>query len=80
MAELNEEQRRNAATILSVGRRMGASTEALKAAVEAGLVESNLTNVDYGDRDSLGVFQQRPVKLGSPEQLRDVEFAAPASS
>lgn len=60
MARLTAEQQQNLATILKVGRRMGASKKALKAAVEAGLVESSLRNLGYGDRDSVGVFQQRP--------------------
>lgn len=57
---MTPEQRRNAAIIRQVGQQMGASKKAIKAALEAGITESNLRNLNYGDRDSVGVFQQRP--------------------
>lgn len=56
---LNSQQRRNAATIVAVGRRMGAGTRGIQIALMAALMESNLRNVGYGDRDSVGLFQQR---------------------
>jgi hypothetical protein len=41
--------------------------------------ESSLRNIDWGDRDSLGLFQQRPsVGWGSPEQIMDPVFATKA--
>jgi cell wall-associated NlpC family hydrolase len=41
------------------------------------MVESNLVNVNYGDRDSLGLFQQRPSQgWGTPEQVTNPEYAA----
>lgn len=41
-----------------------------------GIVESNLRNLNYGDRDSLGVFQQRPSQgWGTPEQVTNVTYA-----
>ena len=46
--------------IVSVGRSLKASPKVMLAAIEAALVESNLANLNYGDRDSVGVFQQRP--------------------
>ncbi|WP_029925501.1 hypothetical protein [Nocardia otitidiscaviarum] len=45
--------------IVRVGKEMGMSDEAIVAALATGLVESELRNLDYGDRDSVGVFQQR---------------------
>jgi len=45
---------------LAQARRMHASPKVTLALVEAGLVESNLRNLPYGDRDSLGFLQQRP--------------------
>src|SRR4051794_25278928 len=71
---LTPEQRKNAQTILKVGKRMGASKKALKAALETGLTESNLRNLSYGDRDSVGVFQQRPSQ--GWKGLTNVERAA----
>lgn len=49
------------------------------AAFETAWVESKYANVapGQGDRDSVGVFQQRPsMGWGSPSQLLDVEYAA----
>ncbi|MGB4137450.1 MAG: peptidoglycan-binding protein LysM, partial [Microbacterium sp.] len=35
---------------------------------------SSLRNLDHGDRDSLGLFQQRPSQgWGTPEQILDAE-------
>jgi hypothetical protein len=48
-----------------------------RAAYKAALVESNARNVRHGDRDSLGVFQQRPSQgWGTPEQVTDPHYAA----
>src|SRR5690349_12867085 len=47
------------------------------AGFEAGLVESNMNNLPCGDRDSLGVFQQRPSQgWGTAAQIMDVAFAS----
>ena len=67
----------NARTIAQVGRRMGAPDSAIKIALAAALVESNLRNVNHGDRDSLGLFQQRPSQgWGTPQQVMDPTYAA----
>jgi hypothetical protein len=47
---------------LTQAGRMHASPKVTLALVEAGIVESGLRNLDYGDRDSLGYLQQRPSK------------------
>jgi hypothetical protein len=57
---LTPEQQKVAATGLSVARRMGASKKVQQALIEAGIVESGLRNLSYGDRDSRGYLQQRP--------------------
>lgn len=68
---------RIAQIILSTGRSMGAPPIALVAAIEAGLVESGLQNLNYGDRDSIGVFQQRPSQgWGTRKQIMDPRYAA----
>lgn len=73
---LTGEQRRVARTALDEARRLGASPKVLKALIAAGLVESNLRNVNHGDRDSLGFLQQRPSQgWGSPQQVRNVRYA-----
>lgn len=49
----------NARIISEVGRKLGASDRDIQIALMTGLVESGLRNLNYGDRDSLGIFQQR---------------------
>jgi phage-related protein len=41
-------------------KAMGANGKVLLALMEAGLVESGMQNLSYGDRDSVGFLQQRP--------------------
>ncbi|KFF60325.1 hypothetical protein JF66_05125 [Cryobacterium sp. MLB-32] len=69
---LSSEMRQNASTIVAVGRSLGVSDYGLVIALAAAAQESGLKNLDYGDRDSLGLFQQRPsVGWGTPEQVLD---------
>ncbi|TDW31479.1 lytic transglycosylase [Cryobacterium psychrophilum] len=73
---LTAEMRTNAATIVAVGRSIGVSDYGLVIALAAAAQESGLRNIDYGDRDSLGLFQQRPsVGWGSPEQTMNPKRA-----
>jgi cell wall-associated NlpC family hydrolase len=75
-AGLSDEQRRNAATIVATARDMGAPPRAWLVAVATALQESDLRNLNYGDRDSLGLFQQRPSQgWGSPAQVTDPAYA-----
>jgi hypothetical protein len=62
-----------AATIASVGASMGKKAQLI--GLIAGLVESRLRNVNYGDRDSLGVFQQR-APWGPASVRRNVRLSA----
>ena len=55
----DQEQRNNAAIIAAVGRQLGASDRDIQIAIAAAIVESDLRNINYGDRDSIGLFQQR---------------------
>lgn len=57
--------------------RAGAPPMVRRAAFEAGIVESGLRNLNYGDRDSLGPFQQRPSQgWGTPAQILNPDYAA----
>lgn len=56
---LSEEQLQNAKIIQTVGQELGASQRDIQIAISAALVESGLRNLNYGDRDSIGMFQQR---------------------
>lgn len=67
----------NAAIIYQVGVAMGMSRRDIQIGIITAMVESNLINVNYGDRDSLGLFQQRPSQgWGTPEQVTDPQYAA----
>jgi len=56
---LDGEQLRAAGTIVAVGRRLGVPDRGLVVALATAFQESDLHNLLYGDRDSLGLFQQR---------------------
>lgn len=76
-ADLSAEQNANAALIIRVGRELGVSDRGIAIALATGMVESGLRNLDWGDRDSLGLFQQRPsTGWGTPEQVQDAERSA----
>jgi cell wall-associated NlpC family hydrolase len=53
-------QRENCAICLATAKRMGASRVVLLAVIETIIVESSMRNLTGGDRDSVGLFQQRP--------------------
>lgn len=73
----SQDQIRNAAIIYRVGKQMGATNRDIQIALITAMVESNLVNVNYGDRDSLGLFQQRPSQgWGTPEQVLNPTHAA----
>jgi peptidoglycan DL-endopeptidase CwlO len=73
---LSEEQRRNAATIIGVARDLGAPPRAWLVALATAMQESTLRNINYGDRDSLGLFQQRPSQgWGSPTEVTDPVYS-----
>ncbi len=74
---LTPEMTANARTIISVGRSLGVSDYGLVVALSAAMQESSLLNLDYGDRDSLGLFQQRPsTGWGTPAQVTDPTYAS----
>jgi hypothetical protein len=65
-----------ARTIVDVVQRRRLPRRAAVLAIATGMVESGLRNLDYGDRDSLGVFQQRPSQgWGTREQILDPVYA-----
>jgi hypothetical protein len=73
------EQMNHAATISAVGTKLGLPAHAATVALATALQESKLQNLEGGDRDSVGLFQQRPSQgWGTVEQLRDPVYAATA--
>ena len=74
---LNDEQLSVAAAIVRVASETGAGDQGAVIALMTALQESGLRNVNYGDRDSMGAFQQRG-GWGTSEQRRNPEYAAKA--
>jgi hypothetical protein len=71
------EQVGNAAGIVAVGQRMQVPLRGQVIAVATAMQESSLINLAGGDRDSVGLFQQRPSQgWGTPAQLQDPQYAA----
>jgi hypothetical protein len=76
---LTDAQARNATLISAVAIRRGMPAHAATIGLAAALQESKLYNLRGGDRDSLGLFQQRPSQgWGTPEQILDPVHATNA--
>ncbi|WP_447005806.1 C40 family peptidase [Saccharothrix isguenensis] len=73
---LTDEQLTTVANIISIGRERQLPPLAWQIAIQAGMTESGLRSLDYGDRDSLGIFQMRPsMGWGTPQQVTDPHYA-----
>ena len=73
---LNPGQAGIAATIAGVALREGLPARAVTVAYAAAMQESKLQNLTYGDRDSVGVFQQRPSQgWGKRSELENPVYA-----
>src|SRR6185437_7364283 len=74
---LDPTQIANAATIAAVGLVRKLPDQAIVVALATAYQESRLENLSGGDRDSVGLFQQRPSQgWGTPEQIADPHYAA----
>ncbi|MFI7488714.1 hypothetical protein ACIBXA_10075 [Micromonospora echinaurantiaca] len=74
---LDGDQMANAATIAAIGIQRKMPERAVVVALATAYQESGLRNLDGGDRDSIGLFQQRPSQgWGTPAQIRDPRYAA----
>ncbi|MDX3832863.1 C40 family peptidase [Streptomyces europaeiscabiei] len=75
--DLPAEQVPNAATIVAAGLSLDVPRKGRIVALATAMQESRLRNLNYGDRDSLGLFQQRPSQgWGSAQQIRDPVYAS----
>ena len=73
---LSTEQAENAALITAVSVRRGLPARAASIALATAFQESKLYNLETGDRDSLGLFQQRPSQgWGSREEILNPYYA-----
>jgi len=74
---LDLEQAESAAIIVGIAVRRGLPSRAATIALATAYQESGLRNVTHGDRDSLGLFQQRPSQgWGTAKQVQDPHYAA----
>jgi hypothetical protein len=77
--EIDLEQAENAALITAVSIERGLPARAASIALATAFQESKLYNIEFGDRDSVGLFQQRPSQgWGSVDELMDPVFATNA--
>jgi hypothetical protein len=76
---VDAEQAENATLISSIAQKRGLPARATSIALATAFQESKLRNLDSGDRDSVGIFQQRPSQgWGTREQLMDPVYATNA--
>ncbi len=76
---MDPDQAQAAATIAAVGARLGVPDHAVTVALATAMQESKLRNLTGGDRDSAGLFQQRPSQgWGTYEQVTNPVYAATA--
>ncbi|MDM7830808.1 hypothetical protein [Cellulomonas edaphi] len=73
---LSTTQAQNAALVAAVTLRRGLPARAATIGLATALQESRLVNIDYGDRDSIGLFQQRPSQgWGTVDQIMNPVYA-----
>ena len=70
------DQASNAAVITAIGGRRGLPPRAASIALATAMQESKVRNIRFGDRDSVGLFQQRPSQgWGTVEQIMNPEYS-----
>lgn len=79
LTPMTAEMKSNAQVIYRVGRSLGISDYGIVIALATAMQESGIRNLSYGDRDSVGLFQQRPsAHWGQVDQIMNPEYAARA--
>ena len=74
--DLAPDQAENASLIAAIGVRRGLPARAVSIALATAYQESKIRNLTHGDRDSIGIFQQRPSQgWGTVEQIGDEHYA-----
>ncbi|MGA8256091.1 MAG: hypothetical protein WB767_05880, partial [Nocardioides sp.] len=77
--DVSIEQAEHASLIAAIAVKRGLPARAASIALATAYQESDLQNLNYGDRDSLGLFQQRPSQgWGTEQQLQDPAYATNA--
>lgn len=79
ITKLTKEMRSNAEIIFRVGKSLGVSDYGIVIALATAMQESGIRNINYGDRDSVGIFQQRPsAHWGTVSEIMNPEYSARA--
>ncbi|MBC7632009.1 hypothetical protein [Aeromicrobium sp.] len=74
--QIDLEQGRWTALMAAMAQRRGLPPRATTIAIATAFQESKIHNIDYGDRDSLGLFQQRPSQgWGTAAQVQDPRYS-----
>jgi len=74
--EVDVEQAKWASLMAAMAHDRGLPPRATTIAIATAYQESKIRNIDYGDRDSVGLFQQRPSQgWGSVEQIMDPVYS-----
>jgi hypothetical protein len=74
---LSPAQLANATTIVQQALHKGMGVRSAVIAVATSMQEAQLQNINYGDQDSLGLFQQRPsMGWGTAQQILTPQYAA----
>ena len=73
---LDAEQMNNARQIAAIGKSRGLGDNEIQIAIMTALAESEMKNIAHGDRDSVGLFQQRTSQgWGSVQQIMDPNYS-----
>lgn len=76
LTSLTDEMKVNAQRVINIGRELGVGDYGIVIALATAMQESSLRNINFGDRDSIGLFQQRPsAHWGSKAQIMDADYA-----
>lgn len=77
ISHMDTDQDQNARAIVNAGKACGASERDCLIAIMTALQESSMKNMSHGDKDSLGLFQQRPSQdWGTKEEIMDPTTSA----
>jgi hypothetical protein len=75
-AQIDMEQARWVTLMSAIAQRRGLPPRATTIAIATAFQESRIHNIDYGDRDSVGLFQQRPSQgWGTRAQLMNPTYS-----
>lgn len=73
---LDTDQMNNARQIAAIGKSRGLGDNEIQIAIMTALAESEMKNIAHGDRDSVGLFQQRASQgWGSVQQIMDPNYS-----